>query len=148
MQEQQPVAGNYVFVSYSSHDRERALQIVAALEAAGLHVWLDQTAIAGGRSWGREIVHGIRDCTAHIVLCSTAAMQSRNVLQEIQLAWKYERPYLPLLLEPTTFPEEVEYWLEGWQWVEVLEHPPAIWLPELLSALGHHSVQPLKLDDE
>jgi pimeloyl-ACP methyl ester carboxylesterase len=136
MQEQQLGADAYVFVSYSSHDRERALQVVRELQAADLRVWLDQQAIAGGRSWGREIVHGIRDCAVHVVLCSNAAMQSRNVLQEVQLAWKYERPYLPLLLERTTVPENVEYWLEGWQWVELLDRPAAAWLPDVLRALA------------
>ncbi len=136
MQEQRPGAGAYVFVSYSSHDRQRALEVVSALESAGLRVWLDQQAITGGLSWGREIVHGIRDCAAHVVLCSNAAMQSRNVLQEVQLAWKYERPYLPLLLERTTIPENVEYWLEGWQWVELLDRPAAAWLPDVIRALA------------
>lgn len=70
-------------------------------------------------------------------------MASRNVKQEIQIGWKYGRPYVPLLLEPVTIPEEVEYWLEGWQWVEVLQHPGQKWLPDLLGALNHHGVRPV-----
>jgi hypothetical protein len=27
----------------------------------------------------------------------------------IQLAWSYERPFLPLLIEPIDFPEQAEY---------------------------------------
>lgn len=123
MQEPQPSAG-HVFISDSSHVRARALAVVGALEAAGVRVWVDQPAIAGWRSWGREIVQGIRNCAAHIILCSNAAVQLRNVLQELQLAWKYERPYLPLLLARTTFPERVEYWLEGWQmWMTSTKRP-------------------------
>jgi len=60
-----------------------------------------------------EIVRGIKGCKVLLLMCSDAALRSRNVKQEIQLAWKYERPYLPLLLEPTSFPEQLEYWLEA-----------------------------------
>jgi hypothetical protein len=62
-------------------------------------------------------------------------MRSKNVKQEIQLAWKYDVPYVPLLLEPVSFPEQVEYWLEGWQWIEVLGRPTEKWLPHVLRAL-------------
>src|SRR4051794_27527571 len=30
---------------------------------------------------------------------------------------EFERPYLPLLLEPVTIPKDVAYWLEGSQWI-------------------------------
>src|SRR5205085_1678163 len=81
-------------------ERPRAVQIADALEAAGVRVWLDRAAIAGGTSWGAEIVEGIQHCAALVICCTPAAMRSRNVKQEIQLAWRYEKPYLPLLLEP------------------------------------------------
>jgi TIR domain len=37
----------YVFLSYASADRERALQIADALERSGVRVSLDREAIAG-----------------------------------------------------------------------------------------------------
>src|SRR3712207_80400 len=115
----------YVFLSYASADRERALAIADRLEQDGVRVWVDRSSIAGGSSWGREIVEGIKGCSALLILCTKAALASRNVRQEIQLAWRYERAYVPLLLEPVTFPEDVQYFLEGWQWVEALDQPKA-----------------------
>ncbi len=90
----------YVFLSYASSDRERALGIADLLEAQGVTVWLDRRSIAGGSSWSAEIVRGIRGCTALVVLCSPASMASENVQQEIQLAWESKRRILPLLLQP------------------------------------------------
>src|SRR5438132_9554742 len=90
----------YVFLSYASTDRERALHIADLIEANGISVWLDRKSITGGTSWSAEIVRGIRECAALIVACSVAAMASPNVHQEIQLAWEARRPILPLLLEP------------------------------------------------
>jgi TIR domain/Domain of unknown function (DUF4384) len=125
-----------VFVSYSSRDRERVLAIADELQQTGVRVWLDRNKIPGGGSYGTEIVRGIKGCKVLMLMCSDAALRSRNVKQEIQLAWKYGRPYLPLLLEPTGFPEQVEYWLEGFQWVAVHAQPSEYWLPQVLQALG------------
>lgn len=125
----------YVFISYASVDRMRVLRVVAALQAAGIQVWMDQTDIPGGARYGSEISDGIRGCAAVALMCSPASLASRNVKQEILLAWKYQRPYLPLLLEPTVFPQDVEYWLEGSQWIEVLDHSDDVWAPRVLEAL-------------
>jgi hypothetical protein len=124
-----------VFVSYASVDRDRVLRIADRLAAAGVSLWIDRTGIPGGTSYGEAIVRGIKSSKVLLLMVSHASMRSRNVRAEIQLAWKYERPYLPLLLEAIEFPEQIEYWLEGWQWIDAsnaLEHQ---WLPRLLDAL-------------
>jgi hypothetical protein len=41
-----------------------------------------------------------------------------------------------LLLEPISFPEQRQDWLEGFQWVEVRDRPAEAWLPEVLAALA------------
>jgi TIR domain-containing protein len=104
-----------VFICYASQDRDRVLPIAEELEAAGVRVWVDRNKIGGGSNYGQEIVRAIKGCKVLVVMCTEASMQSRNVRQEIQLAWNYEQSYLPLLLEPVRFPEQVQYWLEGCQ---------------------------------
>jgi hypothetical protein len=126
----------YVFLSYASADRALVLPIVRALRQAGIQVWLDKMAIAGGANYGLEIVRGIRGCVALLLAVSPTALQSRNVKQEVQLAWKHNKPYLPLILAPTTFPPDFEYWLEGCQWVELMDRAEEHWLPEVLRALS------------
>jgi predicted ATPase len=125
-----------VFVSYASADRERVLEIVAALQSAGVTCWLDQHDIEGGAHWGQRIAEAIAGCAAFLLLSSAASLASRNVRQEIALAWKHGKPYLPLLLDPTPVPKEIEYFLEGAQWIETLNHPSAVWLPKVAQALG------------
>ena len=58
------------------------------------------------------------------------------------MAGKYARPYIPLILEASPFPDEVEYQLEGYQWVDVLDQPAQSWLPKLIDALARHNVVP------
>src|SRR5262245_8511780 len=157
------LTGAEAFISYSSRDREQVLEIAGRLEAAGVNLWLDRHKIEGGANYGAEIVQAIKGCKVLMLMCSDASLRSRNVKQEIQLAWKYQRPYLPLLLEPVGFDEQIEYWLEGSQWIEILRSPAEQWLPPVLRALeragvAHHganlvgseaaqSVQPIRLDE-
>jgi predicted ATPase len=127
--------GSHVFLSYASADRERAVAIADTLEAKGVTVWIDRKSIAGGTSWSAEIVRGIESCSALLVLCSTVSARSRNVQQEVQLAWERDRPILPLLLENVRMPPAMEYALAGRQWVEILDRTEESWLPALLRAL-------------
>lgn len=124
-----------VFISYSSQDRERITQIADELEGGGIHVWLDRNKIPGASNYGLEIVRGIKSCKVFMLMCSNASMRSRNVKAEIQLAWKYERPYLPILLEEISYPEQLQYWLEGYQWIEVMNFPNERWLPRVIHSL-------------
>src|SRR6266849_8100278 len=112
---------SYVFLSYASADRERALQIADLLEACGISVWIDRKSIAGGSSWSAEIVEGIKGCAVLAVMISRASVGSRNVQQEIQLAWENDRKVLPLILEKAPLPSSIEYALAGRQWIEVLD---------------------------
>jgi non-specific serine/threonine protein kinase len=125
----------HVFISYASVDRERVLTVVDTLRSADVPVWLDKADIQGGTQYGTEIGEGIRNCRALMLMCSAASLTSRNVKQEILLAWRYQRPYLPLMLERTPIPPELEYWLVGFQWIEVLDRPADEWLPRVLDAL-------------
>ena len=125
-----------VFISYASHDVNRVVRIADCLESSGVRVWRDQAQILGGNIYGPKIVRGIRESKVLMLMCSDASMRSDNVAKEILLAWKYRVPYLPLLLEPTNFPEALEYWLEGVQWIEVLGRSENLWLQDVLKALS------------
>jgi hypothetical protein len=45
--------GGAVFLSYASQDADAAQRICAALQAAGIEVWFDQSELRGGDSSGR-----------------------------------------------------------------------------------------------
>ncbi len=135
----------YVFISYASVDRARVLEVATDLDAIGVEYWLDQADIPGGTSYGPEIVDGIKNAAALVLMCSAASLASRNVKQEIQLAWKHDRPILPLMLEQMFFPDDVSYWLEGAQWIEVLNKPASDWIDSFRRALaltGYRIFQP------
>lgn len=59
-----------VFISYASEDTEAASRIAAALEAAGIEVWLDKTILRTGDAWDQKIRREIRDCALFIAVIS------------------------------------------------------------------------------
>ncbi len=126
----------YVFLSYASAEQDRALAVADALQQAGIPIWLDRHAIAGGSAWSTEIVRGIRNCAAFIVLGSERAFRSPNVQRELNLAVEENRPVLPLLLEQVTAPDDVRYALAGRQWVPLLDRAAEVWLTDVLRALA------------
>src|SRR5947199_9722729 len=132
----------YVFVSYASEEQDRALAVGDALQRAGIAIWLDSHAIAGGSAWSTAIVRGIKDCAAFLVLGSEKAFRSPNVQRELNLAVEENRPVLPLLLEQVTAPDDVRYALAGRQWVALLDRPTTTWLPEVLRALAGLGMAP------
>ena len=124
-----------LFISHSSTDRDRVRALAAALERAGRQVWIDVTDITGGASYGEAIVDAIRNADALLLMCSATSLASRNVRQEIALAWRFGRPIIPLRLEPVLVPDALAYWLETAQWIDVLDRPDRDWLPEVERAL-------------
>src|SRR5579884_57876 len=132
----------YVFLSYTSRDRERVLALADRLEAAGIRVWVDRRDIAGGSSWDASIVDAITSCTVFALASSARSLASPNVHQEVRLAWEAQRPILPLLLEQVTVPRELRYPLAGRQWIELLDRPEDGWLPDVLRALARLGVEP------
>jgi predicted ATPase/class 3 adenylate cyclase len=132
----------YVFLSYSSSDRDRALQIADLLDANGITAWIDRRGIAGGTNWSQEIVQAIEGCAVVLLLCSTMSMTSRNVRQEVQLAWESNRPILPLLLEPVQMTESIRYAVAGRQWLELFGRSEGAWIGDALQALARLDVRP------
>jgi len=66
----QPRAPARVFLSYASQDGEAAQKICAALRAAGIGVFLDQSELRGGDVWDQKIRHEIHDCALFIPIVS------------------------------------------------------------------------------
>ena len=139
-----PETAPYVFISYSSRDRERAVAVAEALDQSGISVWFDRRSIAAGSSWDAEIVRGVLGAGAVILLVSEASVSSPNVQQELRLAWEEQRPIVPLLLERAEYPDSVRYILAGKHRVELLEATVASCLGALLEGLGLAGVFPAK----
>lgn len=66
--------GQAVFLSYASQDAEAARRICAALRAAGVEMWFDQSELRGGDAWDQNIRRQIKDCALFVpvIFCEPA----------------------------------------------------------------------------
>ncbi len=119
-----------IFISYSSKDREQALQLIELLSSAGLSVWIDQAGIDVATSWSGEIVDAIEECKAFVVLLSPHSVVSANVVKEVSLAAEQKKKILPLDLEPVELPRDLKYHLAG------IQRAPMTNIDSIIRALG------------
>ena len=59
-----------VFLSYASQDAVAAGRICAALRAAGVEVWFDQSALRVGDVWDAAIRQQIKSCVLFVPVIS------------------------------------------------------------------------------
>jgi hypothetical protein len=86
-----------IFVSYSSHDRERAGVVARALEARGWSVWWDRT-IPPGRQFDDVIEEALGEARCVVVLWSASSAGSAWVKNEASEALS-KKALIPALLE-------------------------------------------------
>ncbi|MCI0388419.1 MAG: protein kinase [Acidobacteria bacterium] len=130
-----------VVISYAAQDLSRAIQIANRLRKAGVACWMADHACEATSGDRSETVRAIKQCKALLLLCSTAAMQSNAVKQDLQMAWSHERPYLPLLIERIDFAEQAEYLFEGGRWIEAAAEPHDLWLSQTLQSLSQSGIR-------
>jgi TolB-like protein len=104
------------FLSYSHADQDRARQLAAALEHAGIHVWWD-TLIEGGAQFAKSVEAALDKCDAVIVAWSRASVSSDWVLDEASQG-REMRKLVPVsfdgTLPPISFRQYLCVDLLGW----------------------------------
>jgi TolB-like protein/Flp pilus assembly protein TadD len=107
-----------VFVSYSRNDKDRVLELIGRLRAAGVSVWLDTSGIDAATLWGEQIVNALESAKVLLLMVSESAVRSDNVSKEVMLVSERKGRILPVHLEPTQIPTSLKYQLAGIQHVE------------------------------
>jgi TolB-like protein len=77
---------NAIFLSYTTEDAGPARRLCAALHAAGIEVWFDQSELRGGDAWDATIRKQIRSCALFIPLIS--ANSQARAEGYFRLEWK------------------------------------------------------------
>ena len=131
-----------VFLSYSRTDLERAAALAHELEALGHDVWRDTDDIRGGEAWRRSIVRGIRSADLLVLLLSKASTASAHVRRELDIADEERRPVVPVLIEPTTVPDDMKYNLAGIQQLDI-----ALLDATAAAAAIHRAIADVSLDE-
>ena len=95
-----------IFISYSRRDQEFVTRLAADLDTQVAGVWFDQSAIQVGQKWHDEIMDGIRECKAFVLVLSPDAAESRYVREEVNKALELGKPIIPILYRPAEWTGE------------------------------------------
>ena len=96
-----------IFISYSRRDQEFVTRLASDLDSQVAGVWFDQSTIQIGENWHDEIMEGIRDCKAFILVLSPDAMESHYVREEVNKAVELGKPIFPILYRPAQWTAEI-----------------------------------------
>ena len=129
-----------IFLSYSRGDVHQADEWVGNLERFGYRVWIDRAGIRGGQQWNETIVRSIREAQALLLLLSPNSARSDNVRREIDLATEGRKRIIPIEIQATTIPDNLQYQLAGVQLIQTWRNPRS-GLPLVLAALKQAGVE-------
>ena len=127
-----------IFISYSHRNRETCAQIAGLLEKdPRFDVWYDKGLIPG-EVYRKKIVDEIKSTDYFIVLISNSSVKSEWVLDEVEFAKKIHKKILPLWIEKTDMPDDLDMILQRYHslfWY--LRSSDAQFESSLLSIIDH-----------
>ncbi|MDO9364551.1 MAG: toll/interleukin-1 receptor domain-containing protein [Sphingopyxis sp.] len=112
-----------VFISYSSKDRTIANMACALLEARGHRCWIAPRDIVPGTAWGEAIVDGIKSARVFVLIFSSHANASPQILREVERAVHHGMPILPFRIEEVMPERSLEYFMSVPHWLDALAPP-------------------------
>ena len=95
-----------IFISYSRRDQEFVSRLASDLNAHVAFVWFDRSSIQPGEKWHDEIMEGIQECKAFILVLSPDAMASKYVREEMEMAKQLGKPIFPVIYRPAKWIDE------------------------------------------
>ena len=112
-----------VFVSYASKDREVADAVCAILEGRGIRCWIAPRDILPGATWAEAISDAIAATRLTVVVFSTHANRSPQVLREVERSVAKGRTIIPFRIRDVPFSKSLDYFLSTCQWFDALTPP-------------------------
>ena len=97
-----------IFISYSRRDTEFVTRLAGDLDAHVAGVWFDQSTIQLGQKWHDEIMNGISECKAFILVLSPDAAESKYVLEEVNKALEVGKTIFPVIYRSGKWTGEFE----------------------------------------
>ncbi len=104
----------YIFISYAHRDSDQVLKILEKLVDSGYRLWYDD-GIAPGSEWPEDIAEHLDGCAVFLAFISNHSMESSNCRREINFALSRHKPFLGVILEPTTMSLGMEMQLSSQQ---------------------------------
>jgi hypothetical protein len=112
-----------VFISYSSKDKPTADAACAALESRGIRCWIAPRDVFPGEEYAASLVRALHESRVMVLVFSSGANRSPQVLREVERAVSRGVPILPLRIEDVPPSEAMEYYISSRHWLDALNPP-------------------------
>ncbi len=112
-----------VFISYSSKDKAAADAACAMLEGSGVRAWIAPRDVRPGVEYGAAIVEAIERCRVLVLIFSSSANSSGQILREVERAVSKGIPIVPVRIEGVLPTKSMGYFLGTIHWLEALTPP-------------------------
>src|ERR1700690_921570 len=88
-----------VFISYAQHDKPTADALCHGLESASVRCWIAPRDVPAGSNWKTQLVEAIRSALLMLLVFSSEADRSPQVMREAKIAFESGRPIVPFRTE-------------------------------------------------
>jgi DNA-directed RNA polymerase subunit RPC12/RpoP len=125
------IADYDVFISYSNVDKQAADAVCASLEAKKWRCWIAPRDVLPGSEWGAAIVSAIEQSRLMVLVYSSHANSSQQVIREVERAVNKAVPIIPFRIEAVPPSKNMEYFLSASHWMDAMTKPMEEHLDEL-----------------
>jgi hypothetical protein len=112
-----------VFISYSSTDKVTADAVCAALESRGIRCWIAPRDVLPGEEYAAALVRAVHESRLMVLVFSSRANQSPQVLREVERAVSQSIPIIPFRVENVAPTAAMEYYISTCHWLDALTVP-------------------------
>jgi TonB family protein len=123
-----------VFISYSKHDKPAADAVCAKLESRGIRCWTAPRDIRPGMSWGGAIVEAIDGARVMLLLFSSHANGSPQIMREVERAVHKGIVVVPVRVEDINPTSDFAYFLGTPHWLDAITPPFEQYLDRIADA--------------
>ena len=126
-----------IFISYSSEDKTVADAVCAGLEAQGTRCWIAPRDVGPGQDWASTIVDAIQDCRIFVIILSSGANKSSQVLREVERAVNAGKVVIPFRIEDLVPSKSLGYFLSVSHWLDAMTEPLEKHIEELAATVNN-----------
>jgi tetratricopeptide (TPR) repeat protein len=112
-----------IFISYSTGDKPSADAVCAALESRGIRCWIAPRDVLPGEEYAAAIVSALHKSRVMVLVFSSGANQSQQVLREVERGVSGGLPIIPLRIENVPPSAAMEYYISSRHWLDALTPP-------------------------
>ena len=110
-----------VFISYTTHDIQRASAVRKMLEENDISCWMGDKDIHASNTYTADITKAIDQCRVFVLILSSYSQESSYVLSEFECAISKHKPVVPFIIENFRIREEFNFHIRQRQAIPAFE---------------------------